>query len=131
MEHRWGTRQNVDVAIRIAGRPYHVRQARLVNLSASGAYIKLSTDLRLLSRVQIAIALPHRLAQPTPVISAYIVRRGKDGVAIEWCEYGPRAVLELLRQAAPYCHERKPAVEHGRYAASPTTSDGQQSIAEA
>jgi hypothetical protein len=131
MEHRWGKRVNVDLAIRIAGRPYNVRQARLVNLNASGAYIRVCTDLRLLSRVQIALTLPQRLAQPTPVICAYIVRRDKDGVGLEWCEYGPRAVLELLRHAAPHRPARERTVAHGRYAASATTSAQPQSIAEA
>jgi hypothetical protein len=90
-----------------------VRAARLVDISSSGAYIyiKASADLRLLSRVQIAIALPHRLTHPTPMVAAYVVRRGKDGVGVEWCECAPKPVLELLRQAAD--HDR--AGGPGRY----------------
>ena len=57
MEHRWGQRLTVDLAVRLAARRYNVRAARLVDLSASGAYIKVSADLRLLTRVQIALAL--------------------------------------------------------------------------
>jgi hypothetical protein len=131
MEHRWGQRLTVDVAIRLAARPYNVRQARLVDLSASGAYIKVCADLRPLSRVQIALSLPHRLTHPTPMISAYVARKGKDGVGVEWCEYGPTAVLELLRYAAAHRHDRRGAPEPGRYVPASETLDEPKSFAEA
>jgi hypothetical protein len=127
MEHRWGGRITVDLAIRLAGRPYNVRQARLVDLSASGAYIKVCPDLRLLSRVQIAIALPHRLAHPTPMVAAYVARKGKDGVGVEWCEYAPKPVLELLRYAA--AHHR--TAEPGRYVVASHPLEEPKSFAEA
>jgi hypothetical protein len=131
MEHRWGQRLTVDLAVRVAGRRYHVRQARLIDLSASGAYIKVSADLRLLSRVQIALALPHRLPHPTPMVAAYIARKGKDGVGVEWCEYAPKAVLELLRYAAAHRHDRHRAAEPGRYVPASEPLDEPQSVAEA
>jgi hypothetical protein len=118
MEHRWGERLTVDLAIRVAGRPYNVRQARLVDLSASGAYLKVSADLRLLSRIQIALPLPHRLTHPTPMVPAYVARKGKDGVGVEWCEYAPKAVSELLRYAAAHRRDRHRAAEPGRYVAA-------------
>lgn len=92
----------VDLAVRLAGRPYHVRTARLVDLSLSGAYLKVTPDLRLLSRVQIALALPHRFTHPTPMVAAYVARRCRDGVGVEWCEHAPKPVLELLRYAAAH-----------------------------
>lgn len=115
MEHRWGKRLAVDLAIRLAARPYNVRAARLVDLSASGAYIKVSADLRLLTRVQIALALPHRLAHPTRMVAAYVARKGEDGIGVEWCEYAPQAVLELLRYAATHRPDRQGSAEPGRY----------------
>jgi hypothetical protein len=127
MEHRWGGRVTIDLAVRVAGRPYSVRPARLVNLSASGAYIVVSADLRLLSRVQIAIALPHHLPHPTPMVAAYIARKGKDGVGVEWCEYAPKPVLELLRYAAARYGTAEPA----RYVPASEPWDGAKNIAEA
>ena len=107
MEHRWGERFTVDLAVRVAGRPYSVRMGRLVDLSVSGAFIDVAADLRLLSRVQVAItALPQRLGHPTPMIAAFIARRPKDGVGVEWCEHAPKAVLELLRYVAVHRPER-------------------------
>jgi hypothetical protein len=130
MEHRWGERLTVDLAIRVAARPYSVRQARLVDLSASGAFIKVSADVRLLSRVQIALTLPHRLTHPTPMVAAYVARKGKDGVGVEWCEYAPKAVLELLRYAAAHRHDRHRTAAPGRYVASDPL-DAPKSVAEA
>jgi len=127
MEHRWGQRLTVDLAARIAGRPYSVRQARLVDLSASGAYMKVRTNLRPLSRVQVAIALPYSLGHHTPMVAAYVVRMGRDGVGVEWCEYGPQPVLELLRHAASHHRSAEPA----RYVPASDPLDEPKSIAEA
>jgi PilZ domain len=128
MEHRWGQRLKVDLAIRVAGRPYNVRSGRLIDLSASGAYLAVSADLRLLSRVQIALALPNRLTHPTPMAAAYVTRIGKDGIGVEWCEYAPQAVLELLRYAAAHRHDR-PRTEPGRYVPASAPLDEPKSSA--
>ena len=127
MEHRWGERFTVDLAVRVAGRPYNVRTGRLVDLSVSGAFIDVAADLRLLSRVQVAItALPQRLGHPTPMIAAFIARRSKDGVGVEWCEYAPQPVLELLCYAAA----RHRTAEPGRYVTASAPLEEPKSIAE-
>jgi hypothetical protein len=100
MEHRWGERFGVDLLVRLGTRPYAVRTGRLTDLSMSGGYITTAMDLRVLSRVQVAIVLPGRFSQATPVISAYVTRRHRDGVGIEWCDFAPEAVVELLSSPA-------------------------------
>jgi hypothetical protein len=99
MEHRWGERLEVDLAVRLGSRPYAVRTGRLIDVSVSGANIAIGADLRVLSRVQVALVLPGRFAHATPVISAYVTRRHRDGVGVEWFEFAPQAVVELLRFA--------------------------------
>src|SRR5580698_10138729 len=106
MEHRWGQRFAVDIAVRLGSRPYAVRTGRLMDLSVSGASINIGMDLRLLSRVQVALVLPSRLSWATPVISAYVARRHRDGVGVEWCDFAPQAVCELLRSCET--HRRNP-----------------------
>jgi hypothetical protein len=106
MEHRWGERFVVDIAVRLGSRPYAVRTGRLIDLSMSGGRITIGMDLRVLSRVQVALVLPARFSQatPVPVISAYVARRCRDGVGVgvgvEWCDFAPQAVVELLRSSA-------------------------------
>jgi hypothetical protein len=130
MEHRWGNRLTVDFGVRVAERRYNVRAARIVDLSASGAYIEVSADLRVLSRVQIAMAPPYRLPHPTPLVAAYVARKGKDGVGVEWCEYAPKPVLDLLRYAAAHPHGRRSG-EPGRYVIASDRLNEPQSCAEA
>jgi PilZ domain len=131
MEHRWGERFTVDLAVRVAGRPYSVRMGRLVDLSVSGAYLNVSADLRLLSRVQIAIALPQRLAHPTPMIAAFVARTSKEGVGVEWCEHAPKAVLELLRYVAVHRPERHRPVTPERDIPASDACDKPKTFAEA
>jgi hypothetical protein len=132
MEHRWGERFAVDLAVRVAGRPYHVRMGRLADLSVSGAYVNMSAaDLRLLSRVQIAIALPPRLAHPTSMVAAYVARLSSDGVGVEWCEHAPKPVLELLRYIATHRPERHRVTAPARYIPASGAPAEPKTIAEA
>jgi hypothetical protein len=101
MEHRWGERLAVNITVRLGSRPYAVRAGRLTDVSMSGGHISISgMDLRLLSRVQVALVVPGRSAHATSVISAYVARRHRDGVGVEWCDFAPQAVVELLRSSA-------------------------------
>src|SRR5271155_4460206 len=100
MEHRWGERVTVDIPIRLTGRPFLMKAASLVDLSLSGAHVRASFDLRVLSRIQIAIDMPPPVMYATAVISAYIARKFADGIGVEWCEFAPRAVVELIRASS-------------------------------
>src|SRR5579862_4710748 len=111
MEHRWGERFAVELAVRVAARPFSVRPGRLVNLSLSGAAVEIGFELRVLSRVQLALVMPHRFTHATPVISAYVARLTPRGIGLEWCEFAPRPVVELLRSAAFSRYERRLVAE--------------------
>src|ERR1700691_5525056 len=120
MEHRWGERFAVDILVRVGSRPYAVRTGRLTDLSMSGGSIKIASDLRILSRVQVALVLPARFSHATPVVSAYVARRHRDGVGVEWCDFAPQAVVDLLRSPAGRRREHvhrtapaDPALRHG------------------
>jgi hypothetical protein len=110
MEHRWGERVGVDIPVRITVHPFSVRNGRLANLSVSGACLKADFDLRLLSRIQVAIELPQRSKHEAPTIAAYVARKLKDTIGIEWCEFAPPAINRLLQAfaARPYTRRRKP-----------------------
>jgi len=68
-----------------------------------------SVELRELRRLQIALVLPHRFSHATPVISAYVARRHRDGIGVEWCDFAPQAVVELLRSPAARSRNRPPS----------------------
>jgi hypothetical protein len=108
MEHRWGERVGVDIPVRITGHPFTVRTGRLSNLSVSGAFIQADVDVRPLSRILVAIELPQRPKNDAPMIPAFVARKLKDGIGIEWCEFKPPAINRLLQSstARHYHHKR-------------------------
>jgi hypothetical protein len=108
MEHRWGERVGVDIPVRITGHPFTVRTGRLSNLSVSGAFIQADVDVRPLSRILVAIELPQRPKNDAPMIPAFVARKLKDGIGIEWCEFKPPAINRLLQSstARRYHHKR-------------------------
>ncbi len=110
----------VDLLVRLHSRPYAVRTGRLIDLSMSGGYILTGMDLRELRRIQIAFVSPHRFSHATPMISAYVARRQRDGIGVEWCDFAPQAVVELLRSPGAKSRIRTadltshdPALKHG------------------
>lgn len=101
MEHRWGERVGVDIPVRLTVRPFSVKSGRLTNLSLSGAFIKGGVEVRVLSRIQVVIEVPSRVKHATPIVSAYVARKFKDGIGVEWCEFAPQAVVDLIRSVSP------------------------------
>jgi hypothetical protein len=108
MEHRWGERVGVDIPVRITGHPFTVRAGRLANLSVSGAFIRADVDVRPLTRILVAIEQPHRPKRDAPTIPAFVARKLKDGIGIEWCEFKPPAIHRLLQASTTrhYRHKR-------------------------
>jgi len=111
MEHRWGERVQVDFPVRVIAHRFSVRDGRLADLSVSGALVKAEFEARLLSRIQVAIDLPLWPKHESPIVEAYVARRYKHEFGIEWCEFAPRAVSDLLRAVVtrPHAHLRRPA----------------------
>ena len=110
MEHRWGERVGVDVPVRVTAHPFNVRHGRLMNLSVSGASIKADFELRLLSRIQVVIELPHRTRSEAPSVAAYVTRTSKDSIGIEWCEFAPTEISRMLHSLSTrrYIRSRRP-----------------------
>ena len=106
MEHRWGERVGVDLPVRVTVHPFAVRYGRLTNMSVSGASLKTDFDLRLLTRIQLAIEMPHLPRSEAPSVLAYVTRIGKGTFGIEWCEFAPPVVGDLLADLSTRRHIR-------------------------
>jgi hypothetical protein len=63
------------------------------------AFLKSDRDLRLHTLVEVSIALPPPSSR-TAVIKAYVSRKFKEGVGIEWCEFAPSIIKDLVRSAS-------------------------------
>jgi hypothetical protein len=61
-------------------------------MKASGA-----AELRLLSRIHIALRGPRLAKSEALNIAAFVTRRGEHGFGIEWLEFAPPAIAEIVR----------------------------------
>lgn len=96
MEHRWGRRFPVNIPVQVSAGALAGVDGGMKNLSFSGALMKSDCDLRLHALIEVHIELP----PPSPsvaVVKAHVSRKLKEGVGIEWCEFSPNIVRDLLR----------------------------------
>jgi hypothetical protein len=95
MEHRCSVRVQVDIAVRLMERPMSTKPGRLINLSASGALVNSRCNWSVSSHIDVLI-VPLRASQYAPMVRACIIRRTDRNLGIEWCEFAPPTICELL-----------------------------------
>jgi hypothetical protein len=94
-DSRWGDRVQVDIPVQVSVNALKA-EGCMRNLSLSGALVKTNMDWGLHALIQVNIDMPspsHRAAAMT----AYITRKTQEGVGVEWCEFAPSVVKDLLR----------------------------------
>jgi hypothetical protein len=98
MDNRLGERVPINLAIRLVStRPRSIGVGLLRNLSRSGAFIG-NCDLQLFSLIHVVLH-PHQGATDEDAVAAYVTRAGEGGIGVEWCEFAPPAVADLLQTA--------------------------------
>ena len=98
-ESRWGDRVNVNIPVQVSADTLACVDGCMKNLSLSGALMKADVDLRLNSLVEVRIKMPSP-SQRAEVITAYVSRKAGDSVGVEWGEFAPRVVKDLLRSSS-------------------------------
>ena len=102
MDHRWGHRIAVDLPIRVMHPGIsRCEPGRLSNVSLGGALIMSPLDSTVGSRLQLSITIPSGDDSYESVIDAYLVRRSEPGLGIEWAEFAPLEVIDLVRALPP------------------------------
>jgi len=99
MERRWGERVPVNIPVYVSAGAFAGFEGCIKDLSLSGALMKFDCQLRLHSLIEVHIKLP----PPSPrvdIVKAYVSRELNQGVAIEWCEFAPTIVKDLLQSAS-------------------------------
>ena len=99
LEHRWGERAPVNIPVHMSTAALDGIDGCMKNLSLSGALMNSDCDLRLNALIEVRIELP----APSPrvaVVRAHISRKFNGGIGIEWCEFAPSIVKDLLRSPA-------------------------------
>jgi hypothetical protein len=104
LEHRWGERHEVNWLIDLeAGPAVKGGKGYLRNLSLSGAFVTSDCDWRLNTLIEVGIRLPPPSTRTT-IVRAIVSRKLKDGVGIEWYEFAPKVVKDLLRLGTGSSH---------------------------
>jgi PilZ domain len=96
MEHRWGERIRVNIPVYVSAGAFPGFDGCMKNLSLSGALMKSDCELRLHALIDVHFKLP----APSPrvhIVKAHVSRKLKECVGIEWCEFAPAVVKDLLR----------------------------------
>lgn len=96
MEHRWGERIRMDMPVRVSADEVAGIPGCMRNLSLSGALLRIDANLRLNALIEVSVELPQPSHSPA-ILLAHILRKGKEDVGIEWCEFAPIVVKDLLR----------------------------------
>lgn len=95
MEHRWGERVALRQTVELFFGSSPPVVGSLENVSSSGAFVR--TAGRRPPRGPVEVILREdRSVRRQPRLPAYVVRETDSGVGIEWCEFAPRVVRELL-----------------------------------
>ena len=100
MEHRWGQRIAVDMPIQIVAAASPWKAGHLINLSITGALVKVDFKPRLLSLVVIVIDLWTPTLPDTRRFVGYVARVDQHGIGVEWCAIATSAVIDLVRTSA-------------------------------
>ena len=95
-EHRWGERVRVDLPVHVLEEGRAAVPGYLKNLSLSGALLQSSHDLHLYTLIGVRIERPSPSADAC-VVKARVSRKPAHGIGIEWCEFAPAVVKDLLR----------------------------------
>jgi PilZ domain len=88
----------VNIPVRVEAAALPAGDGCMKNLSLSGAFMKSERDWRIHTLIDVRIALPPPSSR-TAVIKAHVVRRIEEGVGIEWSEFAPSIIKDLLRSA--------------------------------
>jgi hypothetical protein len=94
--HRWGQRIAVDIPVRVVAHASPEIHGHLRNLSLSGALIEADHELRLHAYIEVSFVLPDT-ERSLMTVMARITRELEGAIGLEWCEFAPNVVKDLLR----------------------------------
>jgi hypothetical protein len=95
-DSRWGNRVKVNIPVRVSAGAAVGAVGCMENLSLSGALVKADVSLGLHSVIEVSITMPSSTRR-AETVTAYVSRTVNAGIGIEWCEFAPGVVKDLLR----------------------------------
>ncbi|HLZ99483.1 MAG TPA: hypothetical protein VKP66_16225 [Steroidobacteraceae bacterium] len=102
MDYRVDPRRPTDVAVRFLTRPSQTGSGRILNVSATGAFLETTAPLSYLSLLYLQ-PLELSPAGAAGRIAATVVRRAVNGFGLEWCEFGAASTPVYAILASSSC----------------------------
>lgn len=96
MEHRWGERVAVRQTVELAVGSSPPVAGLLENVSSSGAFVRTQGRGPPRGPVEVVLQESGSIRRRSVRLPAYVVRETDSGVGIEWCEFAPRAIRDLI-----------------------------------
>jgi hypothetical protein len=96
---RWGKRITVNIPVHLMMQDAAASEGCLKNVSLSGALMSTAASLRLHSELVVGITRKTGASQSF-LVKAQVARKQNEDVAVQWSEFSPEAIKELLRDTA-------------------------------
>lgn len=125
MEHRWGERVAVSMSVELFCGSSPPVTGYLENVSSSGAFVRTSGHGPPRGPVEVILRDLAAVRRTSVRMPAYVVRETEAGVGIEWCEFSPRWVRELIlrdRRAGGTRARARPQRSGGYFPRGPNTA---------
>ena len=96
MEHRWGRRVPLGITTILSGISFGVLHGRLRDASISGAFVEVPNGPGPMTHLTIALKPRDGKSQK---IAAFVVRSDSEGIALEWSQLAPSALVTMIADA--------------------------------
>ncbi len=96
-ERRWGVRLEVDLPVRLEAAEGRATVARMRNASVSGALIECAAEFPVFTPLRVEIQPIDRSREPVQ-LTARVVRSEHPWLGLEWRDFEPQPIAELLEQ---------------------------------
>ena len=99
-ERRWGPRIQVDLPVRLTLPQGRSETGRLRNVSMSGAMIECAAELPTFTTMRVEILAGAEVLPAKIELGARVVRAEHPCLGIEWREFEPQALVDLIRASS-------------------------------
>ena len=99
-ERRWGPRIQVDLPVRLTLPQGRSETGRLRNVSMSGAMIECAAELPTFTTMRVEILAGAETLPAKIELGARVVRAEHPCLGIEWREFQPQALADLIKASS-------------------------------
>jgi hypothetical protein len=96
-ERRWGPRIQVDLPVRLTLAQGRSETGRMRNVSMSGALIECAAELPAFTTMRVEILAGAEVRPGKIELGARVIRAEHPCLGIEWREFQPQALADLLK----------------------------------